>query len=183
MKDKLIIAAALIILIAVVCTCNRCWVPRQPEVRTDTVYVSVHDTTPWYTPSITVIQGGQIPEESTKAQGIRYKVRVDSFIAYEKVFIKTKVDTAAILTDYYAKVFYRDTVKNDYGHVIIEDSVTQNRIAARRVLTDFKIPEITKTITEKPKRFGVGVQAGYGVFNNKLTPYVGVGFHYSFIKF
>ena len=94
-----------------------------------------------------------------------------------------KIDTAAILTDYYAKVFYRDTSKTKYGNVIIEDTVTRNRIAARRVLTDFKIPEITKTITEKPKRFGIGVQAGYGVFNNKPSPYVGVGFHYSFIKF
>ena len=179
MKDKLIIAAAFIILIAVVCTCNRCWIPHQPEVRTDTVYISVKDSTNWHRPNITVIEGGQIPTEKTT-----YKVRVDSFIAYEKVYVPVKIDTAAILTDYYAKVFYRDTSKTKYGSVIIEDSVTQNRIAARRVLTDFKIPEITKTITEKPKRFSLGIQAGAGFTNNlKPSPYVGVGLNYSLINF
>ncbi|EYE43691.1 hypothetical protein M138_3080 [Bacteroides fragilis str. S23L17] len=31
----------------------------------------------------------------------------------------------------------------------------------------------------KRKRFGLGVQAGYGITGNKLSPYVGVGVSYN----
>jgi hypothetical protein len=176
MKDKLIIAAGLIILLAVVATCNRCWV-RPVDTKTDTVYISVKDSTAWYRPSVTAIIGAQIPTINTV-------VRVDSFIAYETVpvYVNANIDTLAILKDYFAKVYYSDTTKTKYGNVIIQDTVSQNRIGARRVLTDFKIPEITKTIYPKSSRISIGVQAGYGFTNNKPSPYMGVGINYSIIK-
>lgn len=39
----------------------------------------------------------------------------------------------------------------------------------------------TNTITykQKPKRFGLGVHAGYGISKNGLSPYIGVGVHYN----
>jgi hypothetical protein len=175
MKDKLIIAAGLIFLIAVVATCNTCWVT--PTVITkDTVYVHVKDSTNWYRPQITSIQGAAIPDPS--------KVRVDSFTTIEHVvvYVPMNVDTAAILADYFSKIYYSDTTKTKYGNVIIKDTVTQNRIAARQVITDFKIPEvtITKTISPKRKQWSIGPQFGYGA-NQK--PYVGIGMTYSLIKF
>jgi hypothetical protein len=193
MKDKLIIAAGFIFLIAVVATCNTCWVRPDVETRTDTVYIHVKDSTNWYRPKVTVIQGGSIPY-----------VRVDSFTAYEKGetvyekgetvyekgetvyekgetrYVPVNVDTAAILADYYARVYYSDTANTKYGNVIIQDTVTQNRIAARRVLTDFKFPEVTKAITPKRKQWSIGPQVGYGA-NQK--PYIGIGITYSLIKF
>lgn len=175
MKDKLIIALALFILIAFVATCNKCWVGPAPEVKTDTVYVHVKDSTAWYRPEVSVIVGGQIPGKPQPA-------RVDSFIVYEKV-PEYRVDTVLVLNDFYSKVYYSDTTKTKYGNIVVQDTVTQNRIAARRVLTDFKIPEITKTIVPKDKRWGIGFQAGYGINNSKLSPYLGIGVHYSFIKF
>lgn len=175
MKDKLIIAAALIILIAVVATCNKCWVGPASETKTDTVYVQVKDSTDWYRPEVTVIVGGQIP-------GKPQPVRVDSFIVYEKV-PEYIVDTVLVLNDFYSKIYYSDTTKTKYGNIVVQDTVTQNRIAARRVLTDFKIPEITKTIIPKDKKWGIGFQGGYGLLNGKPSPYIGVGLHYSIIKF
>jgi hypothetical protein len=175
MKDKIIIAGALLFLLMVVITCNKCWVT--PTVVTkDTVYVHVKDSTNWYRPQITSIQGGAIPDPT--------KVRVDTLTKFEKVvvYIPANIDTGVILADYYSKVFYSDTTKTKYGNVIIKDTVTQNRISARQVITDFKIPEvtITKTITPKRKQWSIGPQFGYGA-NQK--PYIGIGITYSLIKF
>lgn len=35
--------------------------------------------------------------------------------------------------------------------------------------------EITRTIRKKPPRFGIGIQAGYGITPKGLQPYIGVG--------
>jgi hypothetical protein len=167
MKDKLIIAAGLILLIAVVATCNKCWVPPDPvTVKTDTVYVHVKDSTPWYQPQISVLEPGRIPDAHSYQPPV---VRVDSFIRFEVVNVK--VDTAAILRNYFAKAYYSDTTKTKYGTVVIQDTVTQNRIAARRVLTDFQIPEVTKTVTVTKQRrvlyVGVNVMANPVDFINR----------------
>ena len=42
---------------------------------------------------------------------------------------------------------------------------------------------ITKTITEKPKKWHIGVQAGYGASKEGLSPYIGVGLTYSLVGF
>lgn len=39
------------------------------------------------------------------------------------------------------------------------------------------------TITEKPKRWGVGVQAGLGATTKGLAPYIGIGVSYNIISF
>ena len=46
------------------------------------------------------------------------------------------------------------------------------------------ITTITNTITPRPKRFGLGVQVGYGVTpQGKFFPYLGVGFSYNILRF
>lgn len=40
-----------------------------------------------------------------------------------------------------------------------------------------------KTDVIKPKRYGLGLQAGYGITNSGLSPYVGVGISYNLILF
>lgn len=35
----------------------------------------------------------------------------------------------------------------------------------------------------KPKRFGVGIQTGYGITGNKISPYIGVGVSFNILKF
>jgi hypothetical protein len=156
-------------LVASVITCNKCYGPKPPKVETkiDTVYVYVRDSTKWYVP---------VPEVVV----ITKPGRIDSFIAYDKIIVR---DTVEVMNDYYSKVYYSDTTQTKYGSVVIQDTVTQNRIAARRVLTDFKIPEITKTIYPKKTRWSIGPQVGYGFTYNKPSPYIGVGLQYSLIKF
>jgi hypothetical protein len=67
-------------------------------------------------------------------------------------YIMKDVDTAAILQDYFAKVYYRDSLQTQYGTIIVEDTISQNRIQARRWQTNFIIPVVTKTITLAEKK-------------------------------
>lgn len=65
-------------------------------------------------------------------------------------------DTAAILSDYYATRYYSDTQHLKRGRVIIQDSVTQNRIASRKLEVTGVDTTITKTVTLKPPKKLVG---------------------------
>lgn len=76
------------------------------------------------------------------------------------------VDTAEILRDYNSYLIYKDTVKNKYGYVVINDTVSRNRILSRGVTTELRIPEVTKTITlTQPKRAALFI--GGGIFGNQ----------------
>jgi hypothetical protein len=41
---------------------------------------------------------------------------------------------------------------------------------------------VTNTITKRP-RFGVGIQAGYGITGKEISPYIGVGVQYNLFSF
>ena len=80
----------------------------------------------------------------------------------DTVLINTKVDTAAILTDYYSKYVYQDVLDLDtLGSVTIIDTVSQNKIQSRQFTSDIIIP--TKTVTnttyinDKGFYYGVGL--------------------------
>ena len=85
-----------------------------------------------------------------------------------EVEVPADVDTTAILTDYYRKRFYNDTIVNIDGEgstAIIKDTISQNRIVSREAQFDIKNKVIKETITvlEPPriKAFiGVGATAG-----------------------
>lgn len=103
------------------------------------------------------------------------KTQVDSFIAFEPL----PFDTAAFLQTYFGEAYYRDTTETQYGSIIIEDTLHQNRIAGRRVLTDFTIP--TTTITqeksvEAPKRNQVYFTLTATGSQNLPLEYLGAGF-------
>ena len=95
-----------------------------------------------------------------------------------------RVDTAAILKDFFAQALYNDTLRVKYGLVIIKDTISQNRIAGRSIMTRFAFPDVTttKTIAEGPKRmlfvgpdigFGIGVSAAY---KTKTDHLLGLGY-------
>ena len=42
---------------------------------------------------------------------------------------------------------------------------------------------VTKTVTSKPKRWGIGVSAGYGLSKDGLSPYIGLGISYDIVRF
>lgn len=70
------------------------------------------------------------------------------------------VDTSAILADYYAKYYFVDTLSLDtLGYVLVEDTVTQNKITSRKVNYKVNIPKITieKTIYVNEREFYYGL--------------------------
>ena len=120
-----------------------------------------------------------------------YIVRHDS-IAYQKVYVSQvkydtlwgepeiiiePTDTAAILKDYYATRFYKDTQILKRGTVIIRDTITENRILGRGLTVTGVDTTITKTIVLKPPRNIVGywTLSGLGNFKNPFGG-AGVGF-------
>lgn len=173
---KTFIIIALAILAISLFTCNGCLKAKLAEcegkqlqpvtntvIKTDTFYQHSTDT-------------------FTKTELMPYAViryRVDSFTAFEKV----PVDTAAILQDFFSKAYYSQPYVTQYGKIIINDTVTQNRIAGRSVITDFTIPVITKTITNtiqaKKKVKGFLVASLTGSFEKPLQQ-IGGGFMLQF---
>ena len=42
---------------------------------------------------------------------------------------------------------------------------------------------VTRTVTGRPKRWGIGVSIGYGMSKDGLSPYIGLGISYNIIRF
>jgi hypothetical protein len=114
----------------------------------------------------------------------------------DTMFLDGKVDSAAVarayLRDYFARVASNDTVRIDTagitGYVAIADSLRFNRIQIRRATVRLNVPVITNTIripAPKQKRWGIGLQGGYGLplRTGQLQPYIGIGITRSFIRF
>lgn len=127
-------------------------------VRTDTAYIKHYDT---------VRQRLLVPY-AIKSETVYVTQQGHTFYIDRPV----KVDTAAILSDFFAKVFYNDTLRVKYGLVFIRDTLSRNRIIGRSVMTDFHIPVTTNTVTRTLPAtgmlflgpdigFGVGVSAAY----------------------
>jgi hypothetical protein len=62
--------------------------------------------------------------------------------------IPANVDTASILKDYYARVFYNDTfkLKDTLGYIAINDTISKNRIVGRKFHSAINIPTIKETL-------------------------------------
>lgn len=133
-----IILAACVGYILFLQTCGTrrsCPEPQATAVKVDTGYIIDQFKSKWAKPEPdTVIKPGKAP-----APKIIYRDTGSMIVQ--------PVDTAAILQDYFARVFYRDTLQTQYGNLVVEDTISQNRIQARRWLTNFSIPTVTKTVT------------------------------------
>jgi len=85
------------------------------------------------------------------------------------VEIPAKIDTAAILVDYYAKRFYNDTIVNIDGEgsrAIIQDTISRNRILSRVTQFDIKNKTIKETtIVLEPPRMKAFVGGGVTLGN------------------
>ena len=75
------------------------------------------------------------------------------------VEIPQNVDTSAILKDFYAMNMFVDTFKTDIGNIVLNDTISQNKIKGRTYTAKFKYPEVRTIVKEKPK---AAVFAGIG---------------------
>lgn len=124
-------------------------------------------------------------------------VPVDSVVVrYEKVKLPVAEPTternckeeSEICTD---TVFSQDSAKNMRDSVSVEIPITQKHYSDTTYdawvsgyhpsLDSIFVYQKTETVTmrAKPKRWGVGIQGGYGYTPKGFLPYVGLGFHFS----
>jgi hypothetical protein len=77
-------------------------------------------------------------------------------------------DTVKVIGDYFSTYLYSDTQHISFGKIIINDTVTENKIAGRGLKYDLSIPEvrITKTL---PKRNIVFFTLNSGYSNNLIS--------------
>lgn len=79
------------------------------------------------------------------------------------------LDTTGIVISYYS-----DTTKIDFGHVIISDTISENRIAGRGVKTNQRLPIIKETVTifQPPKNI---VYLGFSGTGSKQNFFYSIG--------
>jgi hypothetical protein len=140
---NIITATAFLILVITLYKCSGCNPSYNAETKIihDTSYIKVKDSTGFYQPAFTVIQGARIPDG---------------------------IDTVKVIETHFQKVYVSDSVKTKFGFIRIHDSLWQNRIIARQVFTDFSLPVYTNTILIPEKKrnqvyFGLGGAGGPGL--------------------
>lgn len=126
---------------------------------------------------------------------VKEVVVTDTLIVHDTVTIEKPVtvtrtirDTISIPVPITNTVVQTDTV---YVRLTEENIVWSDSLC--RVYAHGINPQIdsvthfstTKIITQKPKpkRWGIGLQAGYGASEDGLSPYIGIGVTYSLIRF
>lgn len=162
-SERIFWIAALVVLFLFLRTCGGMF-RGKPTVITKT------DTITKYIVSVTDTQ--YIPEIVSVTNTIDVPKYIHDTTTFVEVVIEP-TDTAAILQRYFQVVNYSDTQLVDYGHVIIQDAVSENRIKNRRLITSLTIPEKTITITKEIKRT-IGY-VGFSGMGNAADPFYTVG--------
>ena len=88
----------------------------------------------------------------------------------ELASIMQDIDTVSILKDYYSKYVYSDTVSLDsFGNIVINDTITENKIVFRKIKPNIYIPTTTITrdslISRNEFYYGIGLAANKQSFN------------------
>jgi hypothetical protein len=87
-----------------------------------------------------------------------YPVVKDSII-----YVNNPVDTLAILKMYSEKKFFKDTLRFDYGYIVLNDSISGGSVVSRKFIPKFKVPikERVQTVKEDPTgNLYLGINAG-----------------------
>jgi hypothetical protein len=127
------------------------------------------------------------------------------YVILDTVYLPSKIDTISVINDYFSKVVYTDTLDfNDFGNIVINDTLFKNRIHFRRVTSNLKEKIITinntKTIIQestslwlygadyninlrqiepslmwvRPNKFSYKIGAGYDINNSRINYSIGL---------
>ncbi len=165
LKDVFILALIILLIIFFLKYCGKGGTIVE-SVKYDTVWVHEKKDTQYLPVETVVYRPGKVPPALEK---------------WDTLYIEgiTEVDTAAILQEFHSFRLYSDTLKNKYGYVLVQDTISRNKILGRGVKTDLLIPEVTKTITlVKPPRNQV--YYGGGLFGSQKDALQGYELNLSF---
>lgn len=151
--------------------------------QSDTVYKHTVDSSTAHTPTIVGLEHGQIQNLSTSKP--LKPIVIEKEGKRDTVYLKADVEP--VLNQCADVVYYSDSIPVQYGQAIIKNRVHGNRLDSQQLILHQSIPQITTTIMQpkrKPKRFGIGIQLGYGVGKDLiLQPVVSAGISYNLIRF
>ena len=144
---------------------------------------------------------GYLVNEHRNAHSSEMKVKVDTLYVYDTIFVeKPVIKKVEIIDTLLLPVPITDTLML-YDTVLVHLPIEQRQYGDTRYtawvsgyrpkLDSIQIYQTTEYITKeiktvtKPKRWGIGLQVGYGVsFSNKqikATPYIGIGISYNIL--
>lgn len=142
----------------------------------DTTKVTVIDTIPYYKP---------VAKDCVVVRYERVKVAIEGDEpCYTSVSLSKPLDTAAPSIDSVAVEL--PITQKMYGDSTYTAWVSgyRPRLDSIYVYPRHETVTITNTIRQKPRRWGLGVSAGYGYAPGKgMVPWVGVGVQYTLISF
>jgi hypothetical protein len=128
------------------------------------MWLLLKQCSPTYKPIAKYIPGDSIPYTVYEGVPAPYAVHyTDTIPLYDTIwqqgdtqYVLQPIDTMLILMDYYAKVNYIDTVKNDSSALIVlNETIFKNRISDRVVTFQNRRP--TAIIQERTKAIVLGV--------------------------
>lgn len=117
---------------------------------------------------------------------VRDSIRIDHFIEVAKkvtdsIFVAV-ADTVRI-TDTLYMALGRETKEYSSEHFRAQVSGFSPSLDWIDIFPETKTITNTTILKEKPKRWGIGIQAGYGISTNGLSPYIGIGISYDLVRF
>lgn len=142
---------------------------------TDTTKVTVIDTIPYYKPEA---------KDSVVVRYERVKLPTsDDKPYYASLSLTKPVDSVGRVTDSVTvelpitQKWYGDSTYTAWvsGYNPTLDSIY--------VYPRHETVTITNTLRQKPRRWGLGVSAGYGVTAHGAQPYIGIGVQYNIVSF
>jgi len=152
-----IVIAILAFMYAKSCNCGRTQPATQDTIRVKTLVI--HDTIKQDTNYIPVVKKVIIPVISHDT-------------LYRPSLPPEPINNDRVVLDYYTVKTTSDTIKNEYGNIIINDTVTENRIYRRGVKTNLDIPTVVKTYTIEARQRTV-LLFGVGMIGNETSPLYG----------
>lgn len=162
MKNFIIAALAALCIVLALRGCGR-----QTEIvktRTDTVTLIRVDT-------VRYVDVRWRDRWQVRADTLPYAVTGDTIIAGDTIYVPVPI-LRHLFTD---DTTYRAEIS---GYNVTLDKMEVFRRTVDRTVT------IERTITPPPKRWGLGIQAGYGInTSGQVRPYIGIGISYNFIRF
>ncbi|MEG0984644.1 DUF6808 domain-containing protein, partial [Algoriella sp.] len=109
--------------------------------------------------------------EGKEKEVIRYRDRVNYLKKKEKEIIYDTAICAEIVSNLKEQINNQDTI------IFKKDSI----IYLTNEIINYQ--EKIINIKPKPKRFGLGIQAGYGISNERFSPYLGAGISINILRF
>lgn len=133
------------------------------------------------------------PNDNIESQSvsIRTEYKIDTILVSNPIPYEVKVVDTLFLVD---SLVIRDTILDtiilpieqktykDSNYVAYVSGYTP-KLDSINVYNRIETKYITIENKYKAKRWGLGIQAGYGLYKDGFTPYVGIGISYNLINF